>query len=148
MVIDHIGIVVRSLEESLRQWEVLFGYHRNSDIALNTRQRVRVVFLAKKDSVTIKLIEAAGPDSPVAAMSRKGGGLHHLCFRCEDLKTQVSHLEAHGAVLMVAPQPGEAFKDHDIAFLMARNNLNVELIDTLEKKGWVSNPQNTFESGG
>jgi hypothetical protein len=32
MVIDHIGIVIRSLEKALKQWEVLFGYRRNSDI--------------------------------------------------------------------------------------------------------------------
>ncbi len=142
MVIDHIGIVVRSLEEALNQWEVLFGYRRNSDIVLNSRQKVRVVFLTKRGSVTIKLIEASGPDSRVSAMARKGGGLHHLCFRCEDLKSQVELLKANGAVLMVAPQPGEAFKNHDIAFLMAKNNLNIELIDTVEKEGWKSDGEN------
>ncbi len=136
-MIDHIGIVVRSLEDSLHQWETLFGYHRSSDIVLNTRQKVRVVFLAKPGSVTIKLIEPSGPDSPVAAAAQKGGGLHHLCFRCEDLRAQMQHLKTHGALQLVAPQPGEAFNNHDIAFLMVRNNLNIELIDTLEKAGWV-----------
>lgn len=138
MVIDHIGIVVRSLDDALRQWEVLFGYRRNSDIVVNTRQKVRVAFLTKRGSLTVKLIEASGPDSPVFSMAKKGGGLHHLCFRCENLEAQVSLLKAKGAVLMVAPQPGEAFKNHDIAFLMAKNNLNIELIDTPEKAGWIS----------
>lgn len=138
MVIDHIGIVVRSLEEALNQWEVLFGYRRNSDIVLNSRQKVRVVFLTKSGSLTVKLIEASGPDSPVAAVAKRGGGLHHLCFRCEDLEAQVELLKANGAVLMVAPEPGEAFKNGNIAFLMAKNNLNIELIDTLEKEGWIT----------
>jgi len=138
MVIDHIGVVVRSLEEGLNQWEALFGYRRNSEIVLNRRQKVRVVFLTKEGSVTVKLIEAAAPDSPVSAMAKRGGGLHHLCFRCAALQAQVELLKAHGAILMVAPQPGEAFKNHDIAFLMTRNNLQVELIDTLEKEGWIA----------
>lgn len=142
MVIDHIGIVVRSLEEAIQQWAALFGYRKNSDIVLNSRQKVRVVFLTKRGSVTIKLIEASEPDSPVSTMGKKGGGLHHLCFRCEDLNGQIGHLKANGAVLIVAPQPGEAFNNHNIAFLMARNALNIELIDTVEKQGWMTDAEN------
>ena len=137
MTIDHVGIVVRSLEEGIRHWESLFGYHKNSSIVTNTRQRVRVVFMAKKDSLTVKLLEPSDPGSPVAQFARKGGGLHHLCFRCDDLKEQIPELEARGARLLVPPQPGEAFRNHDIAFLFAGDSLNVELIDTAEKEGWT-----------
>src|ERR1044072_6420742 len=132
MVSDHIRIVVRSLEESIEHWQELFGYKRNSDIVANTRQKVRVVFLSKKNSLPVKLIEPSEPDSPVFLFARKGGGLHHLCFRCESLKVQVSLLEEKGAKFLVAPQPGEAFKNNDIAFFLTKNNLNIELIDTEE----------------
>jgi methylmalonyl-CoA/ethylmalonyl-CoA epimerase len=138
MVIDHIGIVVRSLEDGLQQWEALFGYKRSSEVVLNTRQKVKVVFLSKKDSIAVKLIEPSEPDSPVYLFARKGGGLHHLCFRCSDLAVQIPLLTENGAKLIVPPQPGEAFKNHDIAFLLARNNLNLELIDTAEKQGWTA----------
>lgn len=136
MVIDHIGVVVSSLERGIEQWELLFGYKKNSSIVTNTRQKVKVVFLAKKGSVTIKLLEPSDPSSPVAAYARKGGGLHHICFRCDDLKKQVIALEGKGARLLVAPQPGEAFRNHEIAFLFAGNSLNIELIDSAEKEGW------------
>jgi methylmalonyl-CoA/ethylmalonyl-CoA epimerase len=136
MVIDHIGIVVRSLEEGIQQWEELFGYARNSDIVTNTNQKVRVVFLAKKDSVTVKLLEPSDPSSPVSLLARKGGGLHHICFRCENLEIQIPLLKAKGARLLVPPQPGEAFRNKNIAFLFVENNLNIELIDTTEKEGW------------
>jgi methylmalonyl-CoA/ethylmalonyl-CoA epimerase len=136
MVIDHIGIVVRSLEDGIQQWESLFGYQRNSDIVLNTRQKVRVVFLGKRDSLPVKLLEPADESSPIAAFARRGGGLHHLCFRCQDLEMQIPILEAQEAKFLVPPQPGEAFKNNDIAFFLTRNNLNVELIDTEEKQGW------------
>jgi len=135
MVIDHIGIVVQSLEQGIQQWEELFGYRRNSAIVSNTRQKVAVVFLAKKDSLTVKLLAPSDASSPVAAFARKGGGLHHICFRCDDLKTEIPRLQRSGARLLVAPQPGEAFRNHDIAFLFAEN-LNCELIDTTEKEGW------------
>ena len=137
MLIDHIGIVVRSLEEGIAQWETLFGYKKNSDVVLNTRQKVRVVFLAKKDSLTVKLIEASEPASPIFSFARKGGGLHHLCFRCDDLAVQIPLLKEKGALFIVTPEPGEAFKNRDIAFFLAKNNLNVEVIDTTEKEGWL-----------
>lgn len=136
MIIDHIGVVVPDLEPALKQWETLFGYHRNSDIVQNTRQKVRVVFLSKQDSLTIKLIEPVAADSPVSQMAHKGGGLHHLCFRCPALDAEIPLLLQRGARLLVPPQPGEAFNHHPIAFILAGNNLNVELIDTAEKRGW------------
>ncbi len=134
MVIDHLGIVVRSLEEGIDQWERLFGYSRSSSIVVNIRQKVKVVFLSKPSSLTIKLMEPSEPDSPVSQFARKGGGLHHLCFRCDDLRSGIALLKEKGARLIVPPQPGEAFKNNDIAFFLA-GNLNVELIDTEEKEG-------------
>jgi len=139
MVIDHIGIVVRCLEEGIEQWTSLFGYRRRSEIVVNTRQKVRVVFLSKDHSLTVKLIEPAAPDSPISAFARKGGGLHHLCFRCDELAVTIPLLTEKGAIVLVPPEPGEAFGNRDIAFLMTKNNLNVELIATTEKAGWVSN---------
>lgn len=136
MVIDHLGIVVRSLEQGIQQWEQLFGYRQSSSIVTNTRQKVKVVFLSKPDSLTVKLIEPSEFDSPTSAFARKGGGLHHICFRCDALADGIPALREKGARLLVPPQPGEAFKNHDIAFFLA-GNLNVELIDTAEKEGML-----------
>jgi len=138
MILDHIGVVVPALERGIDQWEMLFGYRKHSDIVLNTRQKVRVVFLAKQNSLPIKLIEPSGPGSPVCLAARKGGGLHHLCFRCSSLENEISLLEKKGARLIVPPQPGEAFCGHRIAFMLT-GNINLELIDTSEKQGWGAN---------
>ncbi len=136
MILDHIGVAVPDLGAAVDQWEMLFGYQRNSEVILNTRQKARVLFLCKQNSLTIKLIEPAAPDSPIFRAARTGGGLHHLCFRCAALQPEIRRLVERGAQLLVAPQPGEAFNGHPIAFLRAVNNLNIELIDTSEKQGW------------
>jgi methylmalonyl-CoA/ethylmalonyl-CoA epimerase len=133
-LLDHIGVVAPDLEKALRQWETLFGYHLDSDIVLNTRQKVKVAFLSKENSLSVKLIEPSAPDSPVFLAARKGGGLHHLCFQCPSVAAQIPLLQKDGAILLVPPQPGEAFNNHSIAFLLA-GNLNFELIDTSEKRG-------------
>src|SRR5207245_446377 len=112
----------RSLQTGIEQWHALFGYEKSSDIVLNTRQKVRVVFLSKANSITVKLIEPSDPASPVNAFAQKGGGLHHLCFRCQDVSATVPGLQEKGAVVLVRPEPGEAFGNSQIAFLMAKNN--------------------------
>ena len=133
MIIDHLGVVVRSLDEGVRQWTDLFGYTVASETVTNTRQKVRVVFLKKPNSLMIKLIEPTDATSPIYAFARKGGGLHHLCFRCQDIGNEIPLLKSKGARFLVPPEPGEAFLNHNIAFFLAANNLNVELIDTDEK---------------
>lgn len=129
MVIDHVGVAVRSLDEAIAEWERAFGYARISEPVINTRQKVRVVFLAKPGSLPVKLIEPLDATSPIYAFSRRGGGLHHLCFRCESVPAQVERMRADGARVLSEPQPGEAFEDEAIAFVYAAG-LNVELIDT------------------
>ena len=146
MVIDHIGVVVGSLEDGIEQWHELFGYRAASEVVVNAHEGVRIVFLAKPGSVAIKLVQPSGADSPVAAFARKGGGLHHICFRCSDMKLEIPLLKSKGARLIVPPRPGEAFNNQDIAFLLAKNNLNIELIDTTEKTGWRE-PEVSSDSG-
>lgn len=147
MLIDHIGIVVRSLEEGIAQWENLFGYSRSSDIVRNVRQKVLVVFLTKPGSLTVKLLQPSDSGSPVFRLASQGGGLHHICFRCDDLGGQLTTLRIQGAKVVVPPEPGEAFNNQPIAFVLAGNGLNVELIDTEEKAGLSALSQDRVASG-
>jgi len=133
MVIDHLGIVVKSIGEGIKHWERVFEYRQLTDIVTNSRQKVKVVFLSKEDSLTIKLLEPVDKTSPIHNLAQKGGGLHHICFRCEDMNHDLRHLSKMGLRILAAPQPGEAFENEKIAFVAAKHGLNIELIDTLKK---------------
>jgi len=130
MIIDHVGIAVKSLETSIAHWKNVFGYQQMTNIVINTRQKVRVVFLSKDNSLTIKLIEPTDQTSPVYLFTMRGGGLHHLCFKCPNIDDEISRLETLGLRILAEPQPGEAFENNNIAFLFAKQGLNIELIDT------------------
>jgi methylmalonyl-CoA/ethylmalonyl-CoA epimerase len=130
MVLDHIGIAVRSLEDAVPFWERVFGYRPATEAVTNSRQQVRVVFLQKPGSADIKLIAPAGETSPLWATVKQGGGLHHLCMRCADLDSELARLHALGIRTLSDPAPGEAFANERIAFVYAGHGLNVELIDT------------------
>lgn len=130
MKIDHIGIAVRSLDDAIRQWETVFAYRRMTEPVVNTRQKVRVVFLHKDDSIGVKLIEPTDESSPIFEFAKRGGGLHHLCFKCENLAEEMERMRALGLRILATPQPGEAFENEDIAFVYAGHGLNIELVDT------------------
>lgn len=137
MVIDHIGVAVKSLETAIERWKEQFGYQPATEPVVNTRQKVRVVFLEKPGSLPVKLIEPTDPSSPAFAFTQRGGGLHHLCFRARDLNESLTALQGAGGRVVAPPQPGEAFDDELIAFVLAQPGLSVELIDTGKRRGRI-----------
>ena len=74
MIIDHIGIAVRSIVSSIAHWEHVFGYKQSTKVTTNSRQKVNVVFLEKEGSIDIKLIEPTDESSPVFQFAKRGGG--------------------------------------------------------------------------
>lgn len=137
MEIDHVGVVVKNIEQEIKFWFDTFGYMQKTDVVVNTRQKVKVVFLKKQDSIDIKLVEPIDEYSSVYRFARKGGGLHHLCFKCDEMQTRLLNLKKNGMRLLAEPQPGEAFDNEAIAFLMGSNCVNVELIDTEKRAGLI-----------
>ena len=133
MIIDHLGLAVRDIEKGIKQWKESFGYRQKTRVVHNTRQKVKVVFMEKENSLLIKLIEPSDETSPIAAFTRKGGGLHHICFKCDDIESGMTKLKEKGNMILVKPQPGEAFENEKIAFALGKNNLAIELIDTDKK---------------
>jgi methylmalonyl-CoA/ethylmalonyl-CoA epimerase len=130
MQIDHIGIVVPSLDEAILHWQKVFGYRQHTRKVENSRQKVYVVFLKKEGSLPVKLLEPVDKTSPIYHFAKRGGGLHHLCFKCDNLKQEMRRMEKLGLRVLTPPEPGEAFANEDIAFIYAQNGLNIELIDT------------------
>ena len=135
MVIDHICFAVKDIGEGISYWEKVFGYRQMTDVVTNTLQKVRVVFLKKKKSLIIKLIEPLEDNMSLINFVTRGGGFHHICFKCDNIGEGVRDLREKGLITLVPPQPGEAFNNHDIAFLLAKYGVNIELIDTDEKAG-------------
>ena len=135
MKIDHICFAVKNLDEGIAYWENVFGYRQMTEVVQNSLQKVKVVFLCKEESILVKLIEPEEDNQSLINFVNRGGGFHHLCFRVDNMETRLSELKGKGLLMLVPPQPGEAFNNHDIAFLLARYGLNIELIDSDEKAG-------------
>ena len=97
--IDHVGILVRSLAESLPLYTDLLGFVADPPVELPA-QGVRVAFLRAGDD-QIELLEPTGPDSPLAAvLAKRGEGLLHLCLEVDDIEGALRRLEDAGVRLV------------------------------------------------
>src|SRR3954453_21087184 len=92
-VLDHIGIAVKSIDAA-RVYEAL-GLTVDHVEVVET-QGVRTAFLSVGDS-NLELLEPTGPDSAVAKfIEKRGEGIHHLCFRVDDIEAHLARLEEQG----------------------------------------------------
>ncbi len=97
--IDHIGIAVRSLEEALRAYTAGLGF-KVEHIEEVVDQRTRIATLPIGES-RLELLEAMGDDSPVAKfIAKHGEGMHHICFRVEDIRLELNRLKKAGVRLI------------------------------------------------
>lgn len=130
MIIDHICFAVKDIDKGIDDWSTTFGYHQITEKVTNSRQLVKVVFMAKSGSIDVKLIEPLEENQNIINFLKRGGGFHHLCFKCDEIESGLKELNSKGVMTLVSPQPGEAFENEKIAFLLTKFGVNVELIDT------------------
>lgn len=115
IVVDHIGVAVRSIDEALKFWEDTLGIkcHGVEEVA---DQRVKTAFLPLNDT-EIELLEATSADSPVAKfIEAKGEGIHHMSIRVENLEETLEELKAKG-VRLIDEKPRLGAGGAKIAFL-------------------------------
>jgi len=123
--IDHIGIAVKSLAESLPVWSALLGIDA-AGVEEVPSEQVRVAFFGS-GAGRIELLEATGPDSPVAKyIDRRGPGVHHVCLRVADLEAALARAERSG-LEPIAPGIRTGSGGRRVAFLHPRDTGGVLL---------------------
>lgn len=102
--LDHIGIAVKSLDDAKIYEDLGLSVSHVETVAT---QGVRTAFLAAGEA-NIELLEPTGPESAVAKfIAKRGQGIHHICFRVDDIDAHLARLKAQGYRLINdAPVPG------------------------------------------
>jgi methylmalonyl-CoA/ethylmalonyl-CoA epimerase len=124
--IDHVAIAVPDLAPTAAALGELFGLTAGAR-ELVADQKTEVLFLepdrgpGQPDgaSAAIELICPNGNAGLEKFLSKRGPGLHHVCFEVEDLGSALAELKSRGVALIdESPRPGA--RGHLVAFLHPR----------------------------
>lgn len=104
--LHHVAIVVKSIAEARLTYVDRLGM-RAGEVEHVADQRVNVLVVWAGEQ-RIELVEPAGEDSPVTKfLASRGGGLHHLAYRVDDLERALAQIKAAGLRLIdESPRPG------------------------------------------
>ncbi|MBP7095939.1 MAG: methylmalonyl-CoA epimerase [Spirochaetia bacterium] len=125
--VDHIGIAVANLEETLKIYTDLLGLELAGTETVE-EQKVKTAFLPVGDT-EVELLESTAPDGPIAKhIEARGAGVQHIAFRVDDLEKTLAELKAKG-VRLIDEKPRYGAGGAKIAFLhpKATNGVLVEL---------------------
>jgi methylmalonyl-CoA epimerase len=94
--LDHVAIAVVDMEASVKFFSAL-GLNFAPAREIVESQKVMTAFAPMGENCHLELLAATSPDSSTAKfILDKGPGIHHLCYRVEDLAAKQAELEALG----------------------------------------------------
>jgi methylmalonyl-CoA/ethylmalonyl-CoA epimerase len=125
--IDHIGVAVKNLEESLKFYQETLGLDLQG-VEVVEEQKVKVAFLPIGDT-EIELLESTDVDGPIARyIDKKGEGVQHIAYRVDDIEKAIADMMSKG-VKMIDEKPRYGAGGAKIAFCHPKstNGVLVEL---------------------
>jgi len=133
VTIDHVAIVVKDLEATVRLYTQTLGFKEVYREVI-ADQGVEAVGLQAGDSI-IELLLPLQPDSPIAKYCGDAETkLHHTAYRVDDIAGTLATLKARG-VRLIDERPRRGAHGNLIAFLHPKSTAGVliELCQPLDR---------------
>jgi methylmalonyl-CoA/ethylmalonyl-CoA epimerase len=130
--IEHIGIAVKSLAQSIPLFEKLLNTSCYKTEQVSS-ENVNTAFFQKGEN-KIELLESTNEDGVIRKyIDKKGEGIHHIAFEVEDIYAEMNRLKSEGFILL-HEQPKNGADNKLVCFLHPKstNSILVELCQ--EKK--------------
>lgn len=132
--LEHIGIAVRSLEDSNELFEKLLGrpHYKIEEVA---SEYVKTSFFKIGES-KVELLEATSPDSAIAKyVAKRGEGIHHVAFEVEDIHAEMERLRSEGFILL-NEQPKRGADNKLVCFVHPKsaNGVLIELCQEVREE--------------
>lgn len=104
--LDHIAIAVPDLQASIKRFMEDFGLSFEGTEDVESAKTSTAFFPLPPTS--IELVHPLNGEGAIAKyLEKKGGGIHHLCFRSDDIDADVARLKEKGyQFLSEAPSDG------------------------------------------
>lgn len=121
--IEHLGIAVENLEESIKYYEKVLGLKCYS-IEEVVDQKVKTAFFMVGNT-KIELLESTSPDGPIGKfIEKKGQGIHHIAFAVPNATEALKTAEERG-VRLVDKVSRKGAEGLNIGFLHPKSTLGV-----------------------
>lgn len=104
--LDHIAIAVPDLEKAIKRFLDDFGIRYEGSEEVEAAKTTTAFFPI--DGTSIELVHPLRGEGPIAKyLEKRGGGMHHISFRSDDIDADVARLKEKGyQFLSDGPQPG------------------------------------------
>jgi methylmalonyl-CoA/ethylmalonyl-CoA epimerase len=130
--VEHIGIAVRSIEESLPLFEKLLNTscYKTEDVA---SEQVNTAFL-RTGETKIELLGSTAENGVISRfIEKKGEGIHHIAFEVADIRAEMERLKGEGFTLLnEEPKPGA---DNKLVCFLHPKGTNGVLIELCQERG-------------
>jgi methylmalonyl-CoA/ethylmalonyl-CoA epimerase len=130
--IDHIGVAVEDLDESIALYGERFGMPLQYRETVED-QGVEAVLLGVGDG-HVELLRPLGPDTAVGKfLARSGPGLHHVAYATDDIDSALEAVRGAG-LRLIDEQPRIGMRGSRVAFLHPKSTGGVltELVEAPE----------------
>jgi methylmalonyl-CoA/ethylmalonyl-CoA epimerase len=123
MKLEHLGIAVKSLEQSVPIFEKIFGA-KASPVQVVEEQKVKVQKI-KLENCDIEILEGTDPESPISKhIEKRGEGIQHCSFEVHDIVKSLSELK-EGGVRLINEEPRVGADNMLIAFLHPKSTAGI-----------------------
>jgi methylmalonyl-CoA/ethylmalonyl-CoA epimerase len=129
--IEHLGIAVKNIEDSLKIYERLLNTKAYKQELVES-EGVLTAFIQIGET-KIELLQATHEDSPIAKfLDKKGQGFHHIAFDVADIEQEIKRLENEGFEL-IHKTPKDGADNKLIAFLHPKSSDGI-LVELCQEK--------------
>jgi len=113
--IEHIGIAVKNLVESIKFYEEVLGLKCYA-VEEVVDQKVKTAFF-QIGQIKIELLESTDPEGPIGKfIEKRGEGIHHIAFATVKLSESLKELKDKG-IKLIDENPRKGAEDLNIAFI-------------------------------
>ena len=128
--IEHIGIAVKSLDESIKFYEEIFGL-KCYGIEEVADQKVKTAFF-QIGQTKIELLESTDMEGPIGKfIEKRGEGIHHIAFAAKNFQSSLDELKSKG-IKLIDENPRKGAEGLNIAFIHPKSAFGV-LTELCEK---------------